>query len=598
MLNIFDDFLYFNNKSKLLFIKMRFVTSLFGVSLPKNMGWQYMKIGRNAIFGIRPKRNQDQMCADRVPKPLNLLISRKGKFRHSELMAVSINDYDVKFSLFKHLCRIAAILFGLFALAIGIILSTIPWLDYMILRQLRLWNGSLSFQYWQKPGVVRLTKVYIFNMTNAENFLNFNEKPKLQEVGPFVYKEDMEKVNIVFHSNGTVSYRHKKILNFVPEMSKDGDTRVLVPNIPLLTLSSQSKSLPRIVNLGLSMFISGIDQKPFVPVTAQELVFGYDDPLVSIAHRFFPKARRPMRQMGLLLGRNGTLDEVSTIFTGHSDMKEFGLLNRLNGLNKLPYWSEKPCNSITASEGSFFPPRDSTGEDIVRLWDKDLCRVLPLKYRGPVINAGINADFYTPIDDVFDPPSAETPDNECFCPEDPKSCPPKGLQNISPCQYSAPVYLSFPHFYKANPKLLEGVSGLQPKQKLHETYFKIQPKLGVPMEGKVRVQLNLKVQHQPDIKAVSNFPDIIFPIMWLEEDIAVPCIASSVILLGVLTLGTVVIKARVNIIPTHEAIELGKRTIRKSSTFIINGQTRTLVVKDSYILLDHNIEDARPIINN
>lgn len=50
------------------------------------------------------------------------------------------------------------------------------------------------------------------------------------------------------------------------------------------------------------MFISGMNQKPFVPVTPQELVFGYDDPLVSIAHRFFPKARRPMSQMGLLLG--------------------------------------------------------------------------------------------------------------------------------------------------------------------------------------------------------------------------------------------------------------------------------------------------------
>lgn len=44
----------------------------------------------------------------------------------------------------------------------------------------------------------------------------------------------MEKVNIVFHNNGTVSYQHKKILNFVPELSKDKDLRVLVPNIPLL----------------------------------------------------------------------------------------------------------------------------------------------------------------------------------------------------------------------------------------------------------------------------------------------------------------------------------------------------------------------------
>lgn len=39
----------------------------------------------------------------------------------------------------------------------------------------------------------------------------------------------------------------------------------------------------------------------------------------------------------------------------------------------------------------------------------------------------------------------------------------------------APVYLSFPHFYRADPKLLEAIEGLKPVEKLHETYFKIQP---------------------------------------------------------------------------------------------------------------------------
>lgn len=34
-------------------------------------------------------------------------------------------------------------------------------------------------------------------------------------------------------------------------------------------------------------------------------------------------------------------------------MKEFGLINRLNGLDHLPYWPTAPCNSITASEGKF-----------------------------------------------------------------------------------------------------------------------------------------------------------------------------------------------------------------------------------------------------
>lgn len=571
---------------------MKFITSLFGDGSPKTMGRRYMKVGRNALLGIRPDR-KDDICSEKVPTPLSMLISRGGQLKHS---------------------RIAAICFGLLALVIGIVLSSIPWVDYIILKQLRLWNGSLSFQYWQKPGVVRLTKVYIFNVTNTENFLQFNEKPKLQEIGPFVYREDMEKVNIVFHNNGTVSYQHKKILNFVPEMSKDGDLKLMIPNIPLLTLSTQSKSLPRFITIGLSMFLSGMKMKPFVPVTAQELVFGYDDPLVSIAHRFFPKTRRPMSQMGLLLGRNGTLSEVSTINTGHTDMKEFGLITRLNGLDHLPYWPKPPCNSISASEGSFFPPRDETGSDIVHVWDKDLCRVLPLQYRGPVEKTGIKADLYTPPDMVFGRPDESAPENECFCSDDPTTCPLSGLQNISPCQYSAPVYLSFPHFYQADRKLLDAVVGLEPHRELHGTYFKIQPKLGVPLEGKVRVQLNLKVDRQPDIGVVGNFPDIVFPIMWVEEgieeltpsirrwiylattfsDVAVPCISYGLILVGFVTIITTFVKAYNNVVFTHEAIELGKRTIRRGSSFLVNQAQHRLHVgkqESTYILLSNDPDE-------
>ncbi|XP_035719198.1 scavenger receptor class B member 1-like [Vespa mandarinia] len=569
---------------------MRFITSLFGNGSPKTMGRQYMKVGRNALLGIKPNQ-KDGICSEKVPTPLSMLISRGGKLKHS---------------------RIAAICFGLLALIIGIVLSSIPWVDYIILKQLRLWNGSLSFQYWQKPGVVRLTKVYIFNMTNTEGFLQFNEKPKLQEIGPFVYREDMEKVNIVFHNNGTVTYQHKKILNFVPEMSRDGEVKVMVPNIPLLTLSTQSKSLPRFITIGLSMFLSGMQMKPFIPLTVQELVFGYDDPLVSIAHRFFPISRRPMSKIGILNGRNGTLTEVSTIYTGHTDMKVFGLINRLNGLDHLPYWPEAPCNSIIASEGSFFPPRDKTGSDIVHIWDKDLCRVLPLQYRGPVKNSSIKADLYTPPEMVFGLPDDNNPENKCFCSDDFSTCPKKGLQNISPCQYTAPVYISFPHFYQADTELLDAVLGLKPVPELHETYFKIQPKLGVPIEGKVRVQINLKVERQPNIGVVANFPDIVFPIMWLEEgieeltpsirrwvylattfaDIAVPCVSYGLILVGLITIIVVFVKAYNNVVFTHEAIELGKRTIRRGSSFLVNQQHRLLVNKDSnYVLLSNDIEE-------
>lgn len=41
-------------------------------------------------------------------------------------------------------------------------------------------------------------------------------------------------------------------------------------------------------------------------------------------------------------------------------------------------------------------------------------------------------------------------------------------------------------------------------------------RLGVPLEARVKVQLNLKVE-QSSIYPTSNFRSITFPIMWLEE---------------------------------------------------------------------------------
>lgn len=86
--------------------------------------------------------------------------------------------------------------------------------------------------------------------------------------------------------------------------------------------------------------------------------------------------------------RNGTLTEYATMHTGHTGMEKFGYFDKLNGLDHMPQWEKEPCSSIEASEGSFFPPREVTNSDVVYIYDKDLCRSLPLVYRHPVEKDG------------------------------------------------------------------------------------------------------------------------------------------------------------------------------------------------------------------
>lgn len=43
------------------------------------------------------------------------------------------------------------------------------------------------------------------------------------------------------------------------------------------------------------------------------------------------------------------------------------------------------------------------------------------------------------------------------------------------CCPDAPVFISQPHFYNADSRLLDAVEGLKPDEEKHKTYFKINP---------------------------------------------------------------------------------------------------------------------------
>lgn len=85
--------------------------------------------------------------------------------------------------------------------------------SYFKLRQLKLCCFSLGLSKYELMVLCLLAFLFVFL---------------------FFRREDMEKVNIKFHDNYTVTYQHKKILQFVPELSIDKNLQVITPNIPLL----------------------------------------------------------------------------------------------------------------------------------------------------------------------------------------------------------------------------------------------------------------------------------------------------------------------------------------------------------------------------
>lgn len=79
--------------------------------------------------------------------------------------------------------------------------------SYMIISE-----DSPAYSMWRAPPLKPLVKIYLFNYTNVKEFESgVVKKLNVQETGPYVYYEELEKVNVKFSKvDGTVSYQEKR----------------------------------------------------------------------------------------------------------------------------------------------------------------------------------------------------------------------------------------------------------------------------------------------------------------------------------------------------------------------------------------------------
>ncbi|XP_014204686.1 lysosome membrane protein 2-like [Copidosoma floridanum] len=129
---------------------------------------------------------------------------------------------------------------GLLGLFTGCLLLALQPYDYIFKYKSIFGKGGEMFDIWRVPPIDLYLKVYLFNVTNHEAYMSGQDaKIKLQQVGPYVYKEFLEHGNISFNDNGTVSTVPLHPLKFMPHLSNGTESDVIImPNIALLVLQS------------------------------------------------------------------------------------------------------------------------------------------------------------------------------------------------------------------------------------------------------------------------------------------------------------------------------------------------------------------------
>lgn len=81
----------------------------------------------------------------------------------------------------------------------------------------------------------------MFNWTNPQDLLDTSVKPRFQEIGPYVFNEVKEKVNITWNDNGTVSFLLRRDWHFNEEKSVGSlDDEIVTANPILLVRRSDT----------------------------------------------------------------------------------------------------------------------------------------------------------------------------------------------------------------------------------------------------------------------------------------------------------------------------------------------------------------------
>jgi len=464
---------------------------------------------------------------------------------------------------------------GVFAVLSGIVSLTAydSLYGYIMKMQMVVEEGSYSYSMWQATPIPMYNKIYYFNCTNHIDVMNNGAKPLLKQVGPYTFREEHEKTNITFQPEDyTVQYRQKKFWYFDAEKSKGSlDDEIYTLNMIAVAASDATRYPGHFSDVDYPFMRAMMDQAlklcnetMFMKVRVGNLTFdGVDSEMLHLGDSAMPdleeaiSANIPFDRFGWFYDRNGSesYDGLFEMFTGEDDIYKVGQISRWNEEGSLGNLYPRPCDRLEGSAGEFFPQdQDKTS---ISYFTPDLCRPIHFNFKEETEVMGVGGYKYM-LDEGFVANSTFNETNACYNPEldlmvdipvdcmSKENCTsdtaparrhpfqnevnmylPNGLLNVSACKYDSPAYVSFPHFYLADPALLDQFhpdSDLNPNEEQHSAYLSLMPKQGIPLEVAIRMQIN--ILYRPftgfEIDMFANSTPTFFPAVWFETTTELP----------------------------------------------------------------------------
>ncbi|CAH0724057.1 unnamed protein product, partial [Brenthis ino] len=407
---------------------------------------------------------------------------------------------------------------GFILLAIPLVLLAIDPVFLIYKYVARISNGTEFYNVMKQENPGARIELYIFNVTNTESFLSGKDyKMKVEEVGPFNYQEYRTNKQFKFdEKTGLMSYIPFTRTEFLPHLSV-GDPKLInvtVPNAAILAMSSMVSTFPFWTKAAFNMLATRLQSKPIVKLNAESLLWGYEDPLITLGNTILPGWIH-FKSIGIL-DRLYDQTQIPVLEVSARNEEKFKVksVDGCQGLKVLGFDNpsmRSRCNTFEDTYEGFAYPPGLTKDDRLRLYRSIFCRMLDFDL---VRTDSTDVSPYVFVYEISNTTYSINQNNECLCANKDQCI--DGVSSISPCLQGLGIGLSNAHFLHADPKIYERIDGMNPNVEKHGSKIVIDPKVGLVLSTSFTIQVNVIVQNVNFNSQVKPFSNMVVPLAYFK----------------------------------------------------------------------------------